>query len=64
VPEERVKVMEVPALAISSSMIRARLAAGLTVRYLVPDAVGQLIEKSGFYGVARPARGAEWPCRT
>jgi len=59
VPEERVKVMEVPALAISSSMIRARLAAGLTVRYLVPDAVGQLIEKSGFYGAARPARGAE-----
>ncbi len=53
-PEARVKVMEVPALAISSSMIRERLAAGLTVRYLVPEVVGQLIDKSGFYGPARP----------
>jgi nicotinate-nucleotide adenylyltransferase len=49
-PEERVKIMEVPALAISSSMIRERLAVGLTVRYLVPEAVAQLIDKSGFYG--------------
>ena len=49
VPEARVKTMEVPALAISSSMIRERLAAGKGVRYLVPDAVAQLIEKSGVY---------------
>lgn len=48
-PEGRVKVLEVPALAISSSMVRARLAAGKTVRYLVPDAVAELIEKSGYY---------------
>lgn len=48
-PEDRVKVLEVPALAISSSMVRARLAAGKTVRYLVPDPVAELIEKSGYY---------------
>jgi nicotinate-nucleotide adenylyltransferase len=48
-PDARVQVMEVPGLDISSSMIRARLAAGLPVRYLVPDAVCQLIEKSGEY---------------
>jgi nicotinate-nucleotide adenylyltransferase len=64
VPEARVKVMEVPALAISSSMIRERLAAGLTVRYLVPEAVAQLIEKSGFYGTVRPTLGEEQRCRT
>jgi nicotinate-nucleotide adenylyltransferase len=49
VPEARVKTMEVPALAISSSMIRARLGEGKGVRYLVPDSVAQLIEKSGVY---------------
>lgn len=48
-PEERVKVLEVPALAISSSMVRARLAAGKTVRYLVPNQVAELIDKSGYY---------------
>jgi len=54
VPEARVKTMEVPALAISSSMIRERLAAGRSVRYLVPDPVVQLIEKSGLYAGRRP----------
>lgn len=48
-PDSRVQVMEVPGLDISSSMIRARLEAGIPVRYLVPDAVCQLIEKSGEY---------------
>jgi len=54
-PETRVKVLEVPALAISSSMIRERLAAGKTARYLVPDPVAHLIEKSGYYASAQPA---------
>jgi len=49
VPEARVKVMEIPALAISSSMIRKRLAEGRSIRYLVPGSVAELIEKSGFY---------------
>lgn len=48
-PDARVQVMEVPGLDISSSMIRERMAAGLPVRYLIPDAVFQLIEKSGAY---------------
>ena len=48
-PEARVRVMEEPGLDISSSMIRERLVAGLPVRYLVPEAVWQLIEKSGVY---------------
>jgi len=48
-PDARVQVMEVPGLDISSSMIRERLAAGLPVRYLVPDAVCDLIDKTGEY---------------
>jgi nicotinate-nucleotide adenylyltransferase len=48
-PDSRVQVMEVPGLDISSSMIRGRLASGLPIRYLVPDAVCHLIEKSGEY---------------
>ncbi len=47
--ESRVKTMEIPALAISSSMIRARLAEGRSVRYLVPGSAADLIAKSGFY---------------
>ncbi len=46
---ERVHVMEIPALAVSSSMIRARLMQGRGCRYLVPEGVGELIEKSGVY---------------
>ncbi len=49
VPEARVKTMEIPALAISSSMIRERLAAGRQVRYLVPETVAQILEKNGGY---------------
>lgn len=47
---EQVHVMEVPALAVSSSMIRERLRAGKGARYLVPDEVAALIEKTGVYG--------------
>lgn len=47
--EAQVRVMEIPALAISSSMIRERLAAGRSIRYLVPGSVLQIIEKSGAY---------------
>jgi nicotinate-nucleotide adenylyltransferase len=59
IPEARVKPMEVPALAISSTMIRERLAAGKTVRYLVPDSVAELIEKSSCYAPAAQACGEE-----
>ncbi len=53
-PEAKVRVMDVPGLDISSSMIRQRIAAGLPVRYLVPDAVCDLIDSSDEY---RPGSG-------
>ncbi len=43
------QIVTVPALAIASSELRARIGAGHTVRYLIPDPVINLIEKEGLY---------------
>ena len=48
-PPERVNVLEVPALAISSTDVRARVHVGKPVWYLVPDGVVQYIAKHGLY---------------
>lgn len=45
----RVQVMEIPAIGISSSMIRERVAQGRTIRYLVPRSVERFIEKERLY---------------
>ena len=54
-PEDRVSQLEVPALAISSSDCRERVAAGLPVWYLVPDGVVQYIAKHRLYTAPVPA---------
>lgn len=46
-------VLDVPALAISSSDVRARFAAGRPVRYLIPRAVEEHARKHGLYGTGR-----------
>jgi nicotinate-nucleotide adenylyltransferase len=48
-PADRVSELEIPALAISSTDIRVRAAAGHPVWYLVPDGVVQYIGKHGLY---------------
>ena len=48
-PFDTVTLVDVPALAISSSDVRARAAAGQPVWYLVPDGVVQYISKHGLY---------------
>ncbi|MEV0898351.1 nicotinate-nucleotide adenylyltransferase [Actinoplanes sp. NPDC049802] len=56
-PAESVTLVEVPAMAISSSDCRNRVASGLPVWYLVPDGVVQYINKRGLYrdsGAAGP----------
>lgn len=56
-PEGRVSLIEVPALAISSTDIRDRVRSGRPIRYLVPTGVAHLIAKHHLYGgvVGRPA---------
>ncbi|WP_375484465.1 nicotinate-nucleotide adenylyltransferase [uncultured Jatrophihabitans sp.] len=49
-PRDAVRLLDVPALAISSSGIRERVSAGRPVWYLVPDGVVQYINKHGLYG--------------
>jgi nicotinate-nucleotide adenylyltransferase len=45
----RVHTMEIPALAISSTEIRARAARGAPIQYLVPDGVAAYVRKRGLY---------------
>ncbi|HLS41365.1 MAG TPA: nicotinate-nucleotide adenylyltransferase [Ornithinicoccus sp.] len=54
-PEDRVTLLEVPAMAISSTDCRQRTAAGEPVWYLVPDGVVQYIHKHGLYRQHPPA---------
>ena len=48
-PDGKVSLVEIPALAISSSECRNRVAAGEPVWYLVPDGVVQYIAKRSLY---------------
>jgi nicotinate-nucleotide adenylyltransferase len=51
-PEGRVSLVEVPALAISSTDVRERVETHRPVWYLVPDGVVQYIAKRGLYRTA------------
>ena len=48
-PEQHVSLLEVPALAISSTDCRSRVGRGFPVWYLVPDGVVQYISKYHLY---------------
>jgi nicotinate-nucleotide adenylyltransferase len=53
-PSRRVTLVEIPALAISSTDCRTRVARGEPVWYLVPDGVVQYIAKHRLYLPSRP----------
>lgn len=48
-PEGEVSLVEVPALAISSTDVRARVATGRPIDYLVPEGVARYVAKRGLY---------------
>ncbi len=54
VPDERIAVLDHPRLAISSTDIRARVRAGRSIRYLVPDSVAALVAEYALYGADPP----------
>jgi nicotinate-nucleotide adenylyltransferase len=47
--------LDMPRVDVSSSLIRRRVAAGLPIRYLVPDGVARYVEEHGLYRTAVPA---------
>jgi len=51
---ERVRFFDMPRVDVSSSLIRRRAAAGLPLRYLVPDAVAAYIEREALYRAPAP----------
>lgn len=53
-PETEVSLLEVPALAISSTDCRSRVGRGRPVWYLVPDGVVQYISKHHLYRASEP----------
>jgi nicotinate-nucleotide adenylyltransferase len=59
-PDDTVTLIDVPAMAISSSACRQRVHDGLPVWYLVPDGVVQYIGKHGLYraDVGAPVLGS------
>jgi nicotinate-nucleotide adenylyltransferase len=52
-PDGKISLVEIPALAISSTECRARVEAGEPVWYLVPDGVVQYIAKRRLYAKAK-----------
>jgi nicotinate-nucleotide adenylyltransferase len=48
-----IRIVEITALDVSASEIRARLRAGRSVRYLLPESVASEVEQSGVYGDRR-----------
>jgi nicotinate-nucleotide adenylyltransferase len=50
-PVDRISLVEIPALAISSTECRQRIAAGEPIWYLVPDGVVQYIAKRHLYRI-------------
>ena len=60
-PDGRVSLIEIPALAISSTLCRERVAKGVPIWYLVPDGIVQYISKRHLYRDRAPDLGVVLP---
>lgn len=56
---ERFEIVDVTPMDVSSTEIRALVARGRSIRYLVPDAVARYIEDEGLYRKSVGAEGGE-----
>jgi nicotinate-nucleotide adenylyltransferase len=54
---ERLHPLEIPMLAISSTELRARVARGQPIQYLVPDGVAEYVTERGLYRKEQVATG-------
>ena len=52
--EGRLVFFDMPSVAVSSTMVRRRVALREPIRYLVPDGVAELIGSRGLYGEGAP----------
>jgi len=60
-PSGRVLLVSITQLGVSASAIRERVAAGLSARYLLPDAVDDYIHRHGLYRSRVEPQSAELP---
>jgi nicotinate-nucleotide adenylyltransferase len=52
---ERMVFFDMPRIDVSSSLVRERVAAGRSIRYLVPDSVANRVQADRLYGYPTPA---------
>lgn len=53
-PAARLRIVDAPALAISSTDLRGRVARGASIRFLVPEAVERYVLRQGLYRARNP----------
>ena len=54
----RIVFVDMPPIGVSSSLVRRQVRLGRPIRYLVPDAVAELVASRGLYGEAHATAGA------